>query len=181
MSPDQVKIGFDLLVQAVQAMGIDPVRAMRIPPYDTRVAQSDVDLKEKLESQRNVFVRLIEIIKKRQEYELLRGMPEASNADSFQSQETDIVVVLMGTTHPRPGPGSTSKARRLNAMLPRQRSALIHMGDINVAHNSSYYIVVDESTGARSWVVGESLNSVYRHMKELKRVVTVQMTRSNRG
>ncbi|KAM0236955.1 hypothetical protein ACHAP5_009242 [Fusarium lateritium] len=162
MIPDQVKSGLDLLVQAVQAMGINPARVMCISPYGANIPVNNT-------------------MRRRQEYKLLQDMPEASTADSFQGQENDIVVVIMGTAHPRPGPSFTCKSRRLNAMLSRQRSALIVVGDINVAQNRSRYIIVDESTGATSWVVGETLNSVYGQMKKLKRVVTVPATRGNSG
>lgn len=152
--PDQVKIALDLLAEAVKAKKIDPARAVCIAPYKANVT-------------------LIENMRKRREYEALQGMPEASTVDSFQGQENDLAVVIMGTAHPRPGPGFTSSAQRFNVMLSRQRSALIVVGDINVAQGSARYMIVDESTGDQHWTVGKALNAVYGQMKLTKRVVTV--------
>lgn len=152
--PDQVKIALDLLAEAVKTKKIDPARAVCLAPYKANVM-------------------LIESMRKRREYEHLQSMPVASTVHSFQGQENDVAVVVMGTAHPRPGPGFTSNAQRFNVMLSRQKSALIIVGDINVAQGSARYQVVDESTGDRQWVVGRALNAVYGHMKRAKRVVTV--------
>ncbi|RGP58862.1 hypothetical protein FSPOR_11744, partial [Fusarium sporotrichioides] len=84
---------------------------------------------------------------------------------SFQGQENDVAFVIMGTTHPRPRPGFTCNPKRLNAMLSCQKSALVIVGDINVAHNQTRYEVIDESTGDRSFVVGRAINAIYSELR----------------
>ncbi|EHK15922.1 uncharacterized protein TRIVIDRAFT_9480, partial [Trichoderma virens Gv29-8] len=71
-------------------------------------------------------------LRKKAAYEALKGIPPPSTVDSFQGQENDIVIVVMGTAHPKPGPGFTSHEQRLNVMLTRHRCGLVVVGDINV-------------------------------------------------
>lgn len=155
-SPDQVKIALDLLAQLVKATKIDASRIVCIAPYSANVG-------------------LIDKMRRGREYDVLQGMPPASTVDSFQGQEGDLAVVVMGTASPHPGPGFTCNAKRLNVMLSRQRSALIVVGDINVAKGDARYKIVDESTGGVSFVVGKSINGVYNEFRTTKRVVTVEV------
>lgn len=52
-------------------------------------------------------------------------MQPPTTVDSFQGQENDVVVVVMGTASPKPGPGFTSDSQRLNVMLTRQQCGLV--------------------------------------------------------
>ncbi|KAF5670263.1 DNA helicase [Fusarium circinatum] len=153
-SPDQVKIALDLLAQLVKATKIDPSRIVCIAPYKANIG-------------------LIDRMRKGRDYDVLEGMPPASTVDSFQGQEGDLAVVILGTAHPRPGPDFTCNAKRLNVMLSRQRSALLVVGDIHVATGDARYRIVDESTGGVSVVVGKALNGIYKEFRTTKRVVTV--------
>ncbi|EEU34592.1 uncharacterized protein NECHADRAFT_19862, partial [Fusarium vanettenii 77-13-4] len=56
---------------------------------------------------------------KKAQYSLLAAMPEALTIDGFQGQENDVVIIVMGTAYPFPGPGFTSDAQRLNIILTR--------------------------------------------------------------
>ncbi|KAG5793069.1 hypothetical protein H9Q69_007878 [Fusarium xylarioides] len=76
-SPDQVKITLDLLAQLVQATKIDASRIVCIAPYSANVG-------------------LIDKMRRSREYDVLKGMPPASTVDSFQGQEGDLAVVVIG-------------------------------------------------------------------------------------
>ncbi|UKZ82049.1 hypothetical protein TrVFT333_009832 [Trichoderma virens FT-333] len=65
-------------------------------------------------------------------YEAIKGIRPASTIDSFQGQENDIVIAVMGTVHPMPEPGFTSQKERLNVILTRYRCGLMVVSDINV-------------------------------------------------
>ncbi|KAG8672211.1 hypothetical protein FPOAC1_005473 [Fusarium poae] len=155
MGKDQVKIALDLLVEAVKTKKVDPSRVVCISPYAANVG-------------------LIEKKRRGCQYEALQAMQPTSTVDSFQGQENDIVFVIMGTTHPRPGPDFTCNPKRLNVMLSRQKSALVIVGDINVAHKQARYEFIDESTGEKHFFVGRAINGVYNELRSLKRVVTVE-------
>lgn len=114
-SRDQVKIALDFVLAFVQAKEADPAKIVVIAPYAANV-------------------ELIRRMKKQGPYSpMLDNMPEPSTVDSFQGQENDIAVVVMGTAYPKPGPGFTSNEQRLNVMLTRHRSGLVIVGDINAA------------------------------------------------
>ncbi|KAM0186963.1 hypothetical protein ACHAPI_011470 [Fusarium lateritium] len=162
-SPDQAKVALDLLVELVQAKQIDVTRVVCIAPYAANVGLINKALKAK-------------------EYQALAGMQEASTVDSFQGQENDLAVLIMGTAHPRPGPGFTSNPKRLNVMLSRHKSALVIVGDINVAQPSKdRFQVTDELTGDTYFVVANPLNCVYKDVIEAKRVVTVVVDGKGKG
>lgn len=72
------------------------------------------------------------ILQKDATYEALSGMPRALTLGSFQGQENDIAIVIMGTA-PEHGPGLTADDNRLNVLLTRQRCGLIIVGNINGA------------------------------------------------
>ncbi|CAG2012173.1 unnamed protein product [Fusarium graminearum] len=97
-------------------------------------------------------------MRKGRQYEALQEMQPASTVDSFQGQENDVVVVIMGTAHPKPGPGFTCNPKRLKVMLSRQKSALVIVGDINVASKQARYEVIDETSQlARSMSLWRSI------------------------
>jgi superfamily I DNA and/or RNA helicase len=64
---------------------------------------------------------MMERIRDRSEFTVLRGMAPPATVDSYQGQEKDIMCVVMGTTK-ESGPGFTSKPNRLNVMFSRQKS-----------------------------------------------------------
>ncbi|KAF4991590.1 hypothetical protein FGRMN_7709 [Fusarium graminum] len=162
-SPDQVKVALDLLVELVQAKKIDVTRIVCIAPYAANVGLINKELKGRA-------------------YQALAGMQEASTVDSFQGQENDLAVLVMGTAHPHPGPGFTSNAKRLNVMLSRQKSALVIVGDITVAQPSKTRIAItDELTGDTYFVTVNALNSVYQDLVKSKRVVTVVVEGKGKG
>lgn len=157
-SPDQVKVALDLLVDLVKTKQIDIGRVVCIVPYAANL-------------------RLVESYRKRPEYSLLQGMPDASTVDSFQGQDNDVVFLIMGTAHPRPGPGFTANPMRLNVMISRQKSALVVIGDINVAKdNEGKVIIHDEWTGELTFMVPRALNALHDDFLKAKRVVTVTVT-----
>lgn len=68
--------------------------------------------------------------RKKPAYAALRSMPAPATIDSFLGHENEIVLVVMVTTGPTPGPGFTADAKRLNVMLPRHRCGLIIVGGL---------------------------------------------------
>ncbi|KAK4039344.1 DNA helicase [Parachaetomium inaequale] len=84
--------------------GVDPSKITFLSPYAANVV-------------------LIHQLRKR--YPLLAGIGSPSTVDFFQGQENDIIIVVMGTTFPYPGPGFTTDAHRLNVLLTRQRCGLV--------------------------------------------------------
>ncbi|KAK1764737.1 hypothetical protein QBC33DRAFT_594187, partial [Phialemonium atrogriseum] len=81
--------------------------------------------------------------KKQPQYAALANMQAPTTVDLFQGQENDVVVVVMGTASPKPGPGFTSDSQRLNVMLTRQWCGLVIVGDINTTGQ----LVDDEGKG----------------------------------
>jgi len=71
-------------------------------------------------------------VRERHEYSDLESMRPAATVASFQGQEEDIIVLVMGTKFPKPGPGFTANSQQLCVMLSRQKSGLIVVGDINI-------------------------------------------------
>ncbi|KAF3060122.1 hypothetical protein CFAM422_011434 [Trichoderma lentiforme] len=90
------------MVDLVKSKKIDPSKLVLISPYAANVELLD------------------RMLRKNAAYEALKGIPSPSTVDSFQGQENDIIFVVMGTAHPRPGPGFTSQEQRLNVMLTQR-------------------------------------------------------------
>ncbi|KAK0724554.1 hypothetical protein B0H67DRAFT_481020 [Lasiosphaeris hirsuta] len=68
---------------------------------------------------------------KENECPILAKMPLVQTADTFHGCEGEMAVVIFRTNvHTRPG--FTINENRLNAMIARQRSALLLVGDMNV-------------------------------------------------
>ncbi|KAI8711430.1 hypothetical protein NCS52_01406400 [Fusarium sp. LHS14.1] len=109
---DQVKIALEFAVDLIKSKKVSATQLVVIAPYAANV-------------------QIIKSLRKR--YPELEKMQEAMTVDSFQGQENDIAIVVMGTAHPHPGPGFTSDAQRLNVMLTRQKCGLVIVGDIYVA------------------------------------------------
>jgi hypothetical protein len=79
-----------------------------------------------------VAVELVRQLRKLPQYRALLPMGEASTVDSFQGQENDIIIVIMGTSFPTPGPGFTTDSHRLNVLLTRQRCGLVVVGNVDL-------------------------------------------------
>ncbi|EKJ73155.1 hypothetical protein FPSE_06768 [Fusarium pseudograminearum CS3096] len=158
-SRDQVKVGLDVLQGAVESLEIDPKDIAVISPYAANV-------------------KLINSM--RRNYPALHALPDAATIDSFQGQESIITLVIMGTAHPRPGPGFTQNKQRLNVLLTRQKCALIIIGDINVGNpfrkgTKEPVFTVETTTGEMSFVKAPALRAIYRGLKDTGRVVTVDV------
>ncbi|KAK1983080.1 P-loop containing nucleoside triphosphate hydrolase protein [Colletotrichum cereale] len=113
-SADQVKVALDFALKFVRAKAVDPSRLVILGFY-------------------NDNVQLVERWRKRDAWKELAGMPSASTIDSYQGQENDVVILIMGTRAHWPGPGFTRNPQRLNVALTRQRCGLVIVGDIDVA------------------------------------------------
>lgn len=110
-SPDQVKIAQDFAADLVTTKKLDAAQMVVLAPYSAKV-------------------KLISHMRKRPEYSALSVMKAGSTIDGYQGKEANIVIVVMCTAYPKPGPGSTCDEQRLNVMLTRQRSGLVIVGDI---------------------------------------------------
>ncbi|KAM0436628.1 hypothetical protein ACHAPT_002336 [Fusarium lateritium] len=110
---DQNRVALALLPDFVKESKIDLSCFVVISPYKSNV-------------------ELINRLRKRPECAALAGMADAVKIDSFQGQEGDIAVVVMGTTE-WSGPGFTGDKQRLNVMFSRQKNGLLVIGDINAA------------------------------------------------
>ncbi|KPM37738.1 hypothetical protein AK830_g8828 [Neonectria ditissima] len=181
-SPDQVKIALDFAVDFVKTKKVDAGRIVVIAPY-----AANVDL--------------IDRMRKKPEYAVLSTMQPATTVDSFQGQENDIALVIMGTAYPKPGPGFTSDEQRLNVMLTRQLCGLVIVGDINVTgvleekggkgkgkgkgkpqgkgKDGSFKIV--GPTGEIYWTKASTLRHVYNEMHSSGRVAIVKVEREAKG
>ncbi|KAL5602435.1 hypothetical protein FOBRF1_009968 [Fusarium oxysporum] len=109
---DQVKVAMDFIVDFVTAKKVAPSKISIVAPY-----ADNVDL--------------IKSLMKRSKYLSLQGMPKPSTIDSFQGQENDIIVGVIGTDE-TVGPGFTADANRLNVMLTRAKCGLVLVGNIYV-------------------------------------------------
>ncbi|KAM0669770.1 hypothetical protein ACQRIU_000165 [Beauveria bassiana] len=115
MNSKQVTIALDAIAGFIRATRVDPARISILSPYAANVAE----IKQQLKG-RNKYGPI------------LSSMPSPSTVDSFQGQENDIIVLVMGTTVAS-GPGFTVDPARLNVAMTRPRSGLIIVGDINAA------------------------------------------------
>ncbi|KLP08041.1 uncharacterized protein LW94_13764 [Fusarium fujikuroi] len=104
---DQVQVATDFIVDFVA------VKKVPVAPY-----AANVDL--------------INGLLKRSKYISLQGMPKPSTIDSFQGQENDIIIGVMGTDE-IVGPGFTAATNRLNVTLTRAKCGLVLVGNIYVA------------------------------------------------
>ena len=113
----------------------------------------------------------------------LASMPEASTLDAYQGNEKPIIVAIMGTAHPKPGPGLTTDQRRLCVMLTRQKCALVIIGDFNVGGpynedgtakrgkgKQATKFKVETVDGDEVFVVGKKLQGVHGELLRANRV-----------
>ncbi|KFG84682.1 putative DNA helicase [Metarhizium anisopliae] len=158
-NPDQVKIGLNLLVDFVEAFDVRPQDIVIISPYSANIST-------------------IEKFRKRPKFASLKPMRPAATVDSFQGQEGDIVMIIMGTTTST-GPGFTSDEHRLNVLLSRHRSGLIIVGDINVTGNVKNHetpfkgVNIIGKTGEKFFDKCNMLRNVHVDLHSAGRVVRV--------
>ncbi|KAG7292817.1 hypothetical protein NEMBOFW57_002862 [Staphylotrichum longicolle] len=131
-------------------------------------------------------VKLAARYRKGPKYTALLEMDPASTVNAFQGQETDIVIVIVGTSFPTPGPGFTSDPHRLNVLLTRQRCGLIVVGDVDIrgpggctrygkgqgkgAKAEPKSVLVVSPSGERKWVEALMLQHIYDSMVSSGRV-----------
>ncbi|KAK3290860.1 P-loop containing nucleoside triphosphate hydrolase protein [Chaetomium fimeti] len=122
-------------------------------------------------------VELIRRMRKLPAYRSLMTMGDASTVDAFQGQENDIVIVVMGTAFPQPGPGFTTDPHRLNVLLTRQRCGLVVVGDIDIrpadgngATGAGHGFLVVSPEGERQWRAAPMLQHIHASMLKHGRV-----------
>jgi hypothetical protein len=160
-SPDQAKVALELLVDFVKGSAARPQDIVVISPY-----RANVDI--------------IERLRKRHQFTALQSMRPAATVNSFQGQECDTAVIVMGTTT-FSGPGFTSDEQRLNVMLSRHKSGLIIVGDVNVMGDVTKKkqppkrIVVIGENGEKNFTKMNMLRNVHFGLNALGRVVRIQV------
>ncbi|KAH7316633.1 P-loop containing nucleoside triphosphate hydrolase protein [Stachybotrys elegans] len=156
-SPDQVRIALDLIVDFIKSSNADPSRICVITPYKSNME---------------------EIKRQHKKHDVLKGMPPVCTVDSFQGQENDIALVIMGTSQ-KQGPGFTTHAQRLNVTLTRHRSGLVIVGDINVVvekgkgKSDKKALRVEGPMGESYWINPGHLRLVHDTLLENGRVAEV--------
>lgn len=178
-SHDQVKIALDFTADFIKAKKIDAARIVILTPY-----RANVDLITKMRT--------------RPEYlAILSAMAPASTIDGYQGQECDIVIVVIGTAYPKPGPGFTD-GQRLNVMFTRQRCGLVLVGDINAsgpleedkgndknkgkgqgkgkgATKTQERFQVEGANGQRYWTKAMTLRNLYTAVHQSGRVIRINV------
>lgn len=163
MNIKQCKIALDLATDLVQSTEIKPSDIVIITPYKANVVFMHSALKKP-------------------KYKTLEEMRLPATVDSFQGQEGEITIVVMGTT-PKSGPGFTAQANRLNVMMSRQRSGLCIVGDINLGGqrlgkskgridgDKRYQVLT--SSGEKAWVKAGVLQEIYTFLFKAHRMIRV--------
>lgn len=164
--PVQVIAALDIALNLVKE-GVKPGKITILSPYEANV-------------------KLAARYRQGPKYTALLEMDPASTVNAFQGQENDIVIVIMGTSFPTPGPGFTADPHRLNVMLTRQRCGLIVVGDVDIrgpggcsrydkgqgkggkAEPKSFLVV--SPSGERKWVKALMLQHIYDSMVSSGRV-----------
>ncbi|KAJ4199794.1 hypothetical protein NW759_016004 [Fusarium solani] len=160
----QNRVALALLSDFVKESKVDPACFVVISPYKSNV-------------------ELINRLRKNPEYAALAGMADAVTVDSFQGQEGDIAVVVMGTTG-KSGPGFTADEQRLNVMFSRQKNGLLVVGDIDAAgplgkdkkkkKGKGTQMVTFGANGEAMYVRGDALRNMYKALMDSGRVVKVE-------
>ncbi|KAK4097145.1 hypothetical protein N658DRAFT_561957 [Parathielavia hyrcaniae] len=164
-SPQQVKVAIDL-AHDLLGMGVKPGQITIISPY-----AANVDLVRRL-------------LRNDPRYSALKAMGKPATVDSFQGQENDIIIVVMGTRFSHPGPGFNTDQFRLNVPLTRQRRGLAVVGDVDIRGTAGkgrgqgkkggetpFHVITP--TGEKKWVTAPLLQRIYRAFTENRRVVRV--------
>ncbi|KAH0598380.1 hypothetical protein MHUMG1_03678 [Metarhizium humberi] len=160
-NPGQVTLGLKILVNFIKSSGARPQNMVIISPYLANVGT-------------------IEKFRKRPEFAALKPMRPTATVDSFQGQESDIVMIIMGTTASS-GPGFTSDEHRLNVLLSRHRSGLIIVGDINVTGDvlkpeaPFEGVMVIGRTGEKYFEPCRMLRNVHLALQGAGRVARIQL------
>ncbi|KAH6854725.1 P-loop containing nucleoside triphosphate hydrolase protein [Chaetomium sp. MPI-CAGE-AT-0009] len=159
LCPVQVKATLDFALDLVQNTEIKATNIVILCPYAANV-------------------HLVGNIRKRPAYAGLLEMPPASTVDSYQGQESDIVLVTMGTAFPRPGPGFTTDENRLCVLLTRQRCGLVIVGDVNVDAGlrgkekpKAGMMKVINPDGKVHWMKAKMLHTIYTRVVKENRVM----------
>ncbi|KAH8902443.1 hypothetical protein BR93DRAFT_887046, partial [Coniochaeta sp. PMI_546] len=110
-SPDQVKVALDFAVDFVKTMGVSADKIRFVTPYSANV-------------------EVMRRMRKKPEYSCLSVIPDASTVDAYQGREHDIIILVLGNRHPKPGPGFMTNENRLNVAMTRAKAGLVAVGDI---------------------------------------------------
>ncbi|KAI8677354.1 hypothetical protein NCS56_00625200 [Fusarium sp. Ph1] len=154
----QNRVALALLSDFVKESKVDPACFVDISPYKSNV-------------------ELINRLRKKPESAALAGMADAVTVDSFQGQEGDIAVVVMGTTG-RSGPGFTADEQRLNVIFSRQKNGLLVVGDIDAARSlgkdkkkkgkgKGTQMVTFGANGEAMYVRGDALRNMYEALVDV--------------
>ncbi|KAH6636590.1 AAA domain-containing protein [Chaetomium tenue] len=194
-SRGQTRAALDIATELVNE-GVDPTNISILSPYIANGMENPVYFisSARYPDKTQLTPSTVELIRQLRQlpsYEPLVLMGEASTVDSFQGQENDIIIVVMGTSFPQPGPGFTADPHRLNVLLTRQRCGLVVVGNVDLRGPGSYdggwgggrgggrggakphaFLVVSPS-GERQWVGAPMLQHIHRRMIENGRVVRI--------
>ncbi|KAI1457787.1 P-loop containing nucleoside triphosphate hydrolase protein [Annulohypoxylon moriforme] len=154
MSLDQVTIALDFLSDLVKTTTVKASQIVILAPD-------------------SVNVGLIQKLVTHQQYaKTLKDIGDPSTIEEYQSQEHDIVVIVMGTRARSLGAGLTSDRQRLGILLKRQT---VLVGDINVTGPLDYgseYVEQQNTEFNRDEAL---LRKVYMAVWEGGRVATVKV------
>ncbi|KAB5543147.1 AAA domain-containing protein [Coniochaeta sp. 2T2.1] len=109
--PDQITAALDFAADFATTTGVDPDRIRFVTPYSANI---------------EVMRRL----RTKSRYACLAKIPEPVTVDAYQGRESDIIILVHGNRHPRPGPGFMTSENRLNVAMTRAKSGLVCFGDI---------------------------------------------------
>lgn len=176
---DQVKVAMNFALRLLRTGRIHPRNIGMVSPYKANV-------------------KYLEELRKEPAYQALNEMPPASTVDGYQGKDRSIMFVIMGTTHPKPGPGFTRDANQLCVLLTRQVSGSVLFGDFHVAGPDNFkglgvYPWKDRGNKKKvalvSWtgdlrdgaeyVTAEILKGVYKYFGDTGRVGLVDVKNLN--
>lgn len=111
---------------------------------------------------------------------VLIDMPPPSTIDSYQGQENDVIIIVMGTTQDS-RPGFTAQKNRLNVLLTRARCAIVIVGDIEAVEEKdkgkgkgkakAKQVAVDYGPNGESLFMNvKTIREVYRQLARSGRV-----------
>ncbi|KAK4149095.1 P-loop containing nucleoside triphosphate hydrolase protein [Chaetomidium leptoderma] len=168
---DQVEVALNIATDLVSE-GVDPTKITLLSPYAANV-------------------ELVRRVRKLPRYANLVAMVDASTVDAFQGQENDIIIVVMATSFPYPGPGFTTDFRRLNVLLTRQRCGLVVVGDVDIkaaggnngpragwggrGGRREHAFLVVSPNGERQWKSAPMLQHIHASMIRNGRVVRLNV------
>ena len=163
-APDQVTAALAFIEAFTSTKKVDPKRIFILSPY-----AGNLPLIQRM-------------LKKNPKYSSsLNSLPEPMTVDSFQGQEHDIVVVIMGTNS-KTGPGFTADPHRMNVMLTRHKCGLVVVGDIEAINPQKgkgkgkgkvdpNKMQTETVTGEVAYINVSAVRSIYGHFKDTGRVI----------